>query len=324
MKIQVKDFVSGQEPDDYDDEFAADVEVKVEVQGREVARLLGVQERVLRRTLEKLTPQEALRAIQRLGATKYQKDIERFLKEYADEEFGQGARVEFVDFSESGFHTVEIDPKNEKLTFTLEIGASGKFVDYEENPAKNINDALADLDFKLTNREAAPTSHVRTVNINDVWEGREIYLSDGGYSRVVYNLDTGKLFLTSNSRDQVRAKWEAAAKERKVVEDIIEKHWDMMDVNPKENPPVVSTMKYEVDVGTIDDARQEFEALRPLSCPSKRDVDKLTNLLLWSGGVMTGANVSERIKREAAQLHIDIKEHLAVVTCPQLKAKLLR
>lgn len=41
--------------------------------------------------------------------------------------------------------------------------------------------------------------------------GREFYLSDGGYSRVCYSYVTKLLFLTSNSRDDVRARWGAAS-----------------------------------------------------------------------------------------------------------------
>src|SRR6516164_7199915 len=33
------------------------------------------------------------------------------------------------------------------------------------------------------------------------------YLSDGGYSRIGYNVETGHLFLTSNSREAVRQQW---------------------------------------------------------------------------------------------------------------------
>jgi len=45
----------------------------------------------------------------------------------------------------------------------------------------------------------------------------EIYLSDGGYSRVVFSMDTGRLFLTSNSRDEVREAWDGAKVERDAV-----------------------------------------------------------------------------------------------------------
>lgn len=47
--------------------------------------------------------------------------------------------------------------------------------------------------------------HFRTP---EAWidRGGEWYLSDGGYSRVVYGED-GKLFLTSNSTDKAKARW---------------------------------------------------------------------------------------------------------------------
>lgn len=40
---------------------------------------------------------------------------------------------------------------------------------------------------------------------NPIW-----YLSDGGYSRVVFDLGSGRLFLTSNSLQQVKDRWEVA------------------------------------------------------------------------------------------------------------------
>jgi hypothetical protein len=43
------------------------------------------------------------------------------------------------------------------------------------------------------------------------------YLSDSGYSRVVWSEETGELFLTSNSRQQVKDAWEAAAPQREAV-----------------------------------------------------------------------------------------------------------
>ncbi len=47
------------------------------------------------------------------------------------------------------------------------------------------------------------------MNLFDFVEGgREFYLSDGGYSRVCYGRRDGKLFLTSNSRQEVVDWWE--------------------------------------------------------------------------------------------------------------------
>lgn len=45
------------------------------------------------------------------------------------------------------------------------------------------------------------------------------YLSDGGYSRVGFNRETGKLFLTYNSRDEVREVWPRCEEIRKALEE---------------------------------------------------------------------------------------------------------
>jgi len=45
------------------------------------------------------------------------------------------------------------------------------------------------------------------VDVFDFLLGREYYLSDGGYSRVVYLAERGPLQLTGNSTDRVRQRW---------------------------------------------------------------------------------------------------------------------
>jgi hypothetical protein len=89
------------------------------------------------------------------------------------------------------------------------------------NPARDFNDALLALDRALTGKEAPATSELRSVRLEDwEWIDRELYLSDGGYSRVVFSLDTGRLFLTSNSLDSTKARWDSALEERRAVEGI--------------------------------------------------------------------------------------------------------
>jgi len=48
---------------------------------------------------------------------------------------------------------------------------------------------------------------------NPVW-----YLSDSGYSRVVWSMEDKYLFLTYNSTSKVKARWEAAKPQRDAVE----------------------------------------------------------------------------------------------------------
>lgn len=54
--------------------------------------------------------------------------------------------------------------------------------------------------------------------------GREFYLSDGGYSRVCFGYADKTLFLTSNSRDEVEARWEKAATVRRRIEHHIKEY----------------------------------------------------------------------------------------------------
>lgn len=46
---------------------------------------------------------------------------------------------------------------------------------------------------------------------------REWYLSDGGYSRVCVNPETGRLFLTSNSTERAKAAWGRC---KELIEDV--------------------------------------------------------------------------------------------------------
>jgi hypothetical protein len=46
----------------------------------------------------------------------------------------------------------------------------------------------------------------------------EWYLSDGGYSRIVYSQETGKLSLTSNSTPRVKQAWDRCIELREDIE----------------------------------------------------------------------------------------------------------
>lgn len=51
------------------------------------------------------------------------------------------------------------------------------------------------------------------------------YLSDSGYSRVVWHEESGNLALTDNSRREVKANWEAALPQRQAVENELKAQW---------------------------------------------------------------------------------------------------
>ena len=135
-KLDVEGFVSGQEPDDLDDEWAGDMEMSGVIKGRDVAQLLGKQQRVLRRALEKLTSEKALALISNgrnkvsAGILKDAKfEARRFAAAYARDEFNRGAKIDDIDFSEdeSGW-SAKIDPIGEKISFVVEFGVTGMWL----------------------------------------------------------------------------------------------------------------------------------------------------------------------------------------------------
>ncbi len=133
MKVSVVGFVNGQEPDDTDDEWAGDIEVKGTIQGREVAQLLGKQQRVVQKALEKLGSKKALALISN-GGNKVSKGImsavkaqaKRFANEYAMDEFDRRAKVDDVEFgSDESSWSAKIDPKKEQIDFEIDFGMTG-------------------------------------------------------------------------------------------------------------------------------------------------------------------------------------------------------
>lgn len=90
-----------------------------------------------------------------------------------------------------------------------------------------LADALLALDVALTgvDRETARNQQRNAADGDDFMAGgREYYLGDGGYSRVCIGNFTGRLFLTSNSTDRVKARWPEARRERAAVQRIV-RHW---------------------------------------------------------------------------------------------------
>lgn len=134
-KISVVGFVSDQDPNDDDDDWAADMEVKVTLKGKEVAQLLGKQERVLQRAMEKLTEKQAL-ALLTNGRNKVSKDVMRSIRSgvsrevahYGQSEFGRRSKIDTVDWTENSEHwSAKIDAKKQTIEFEVEVGVSGEW-----------------------------------------------------------------------------------------------------------------------------------------------------------------------------------------------------
>jgi len=90
------------------------------------------------------------------------------------------------------------------------------------NPQPSFNDLLVELDRALTGKEPAPTASARTLTEEQmVFESGAgvLYLSDGGYSRVALDQDTGRLTLDRGlSRPRVIAAWSATNHLRSQIE----------------------------------------------------------------------------------------------------------
>lgn len=66
-----------------------------------------------------------------------------------------------------------------------------------------LQDCVERLAFALTGKAASRSDHM----IEQLLRGQEYYLPDGGYSRIVVSVYTGKAALTSNSRVPVIEEW---------------------------------------------------------------------------------------------------------------------
>ncbi len=74
-----------------------------------------------------------------------------------------------------------------------------------------LQEKLAALDLALTGCPWKDVLHTAW-NADATWESvvkDQYYLSDAGYSRIACNDETGKIWLTSNSRAEVKVMWES-------------------------------------------------------------------------------------------------------------------
>lgn len=99
-----------------------------------------------------------------------------------------------------------------------------------QNLIVELAQALDRLDKKLTGKIS---SNIRPLpKCVSQWLETEIYLSDGGYSRIVFSQmdsDEGSLFLTSNSIPSTKARWEEAGAQRQRVEALFRRLLDLAE-----------------------------------------------------------------------------------------------
>lgn len=82
------------------------------------------------------------------------------------------------------------------------------------------------LDTALTGHALPATSgkfKARSASTEDLVFGDIYYLSDGGYSRIVFILEAHRLVLCSEPRPEVKAKWDdpVVAVYRQIIEDVL-------------------------------------------------------------------------------------------------------
>jgi hypothetical protein len=112
--------------------------------------------------------------------------------------------------------------------------------DYERMLARRVEElnefqrAMLDLDVALTGNP--PTQVVKQIHhypdTFEKWytmtERLTWYLSDGGYSRVVWSAENKNLFLTYNSTSKVKSRWDAALPQRQRAEEVILRHYQTL------------------------------------------------------------------------------------------------
>lgn len=138
-EIKSVEFSSGQEPDGSDLDFATTFDVEFVIKGKDLSRLLGVQERVLNTKLRKIDSKQAIKLLS--SNTKIQKELDRLVKKGISREFRIYVTNEIPDISGFEFDAVElgtddtqywvadIDIKNNSITFSVTYDVTGELVE---------------------------------------------------------------------------------------------------------------------------------------------------------------------------------------------------
>jgi len=128
------DFVTGQEPQAWDDDFITDVRISFVLEGKALARLFKWQQRVLGRRLQKVTGPSAVRELQYNTRyadsllTSLRKPAFNLVREYAQDELDQWPihmRIEWGD--NPRYWEATVDKRRESITFTVELTVEGEW-----------------------------------------------------------------------------------------------------------------------------------------------------------------------------------------------------
>ena len=134
IEVHAIEVVSDAGPmDDYDPEFAVPVRAVVSVDGADLARMLRVQRRVMRKRLKKLGKAGAISALLNADA-RFQQHMSVALRPgvraaivaWAYNMFDRPARVDQFDWTEDTSQWgVQIEPKQEMIAFDAEVDVLG-------------------------------------------------------------------------------------------------------------------------------------------------------------------------------------------------------
>jgi hypothetical protein len=116
----------------------------------------------------------------------------------------------------------------------------------EENPPKidRLRASILHLDSLLTGKPDMARHNMSQKSDQQLMDwasgGREYYLADGGYSRIVLSHDVDEIRLTSNSRDQVKIMWNDHLEAAHAKDEVLRAVFDLMeDRQTGENPPMI-------------------------------------------------------------------------------------
>lgn len=138
-EIKNVEFSSGQEPDASDLDFATTFDVEFIIKGKDLSRLLGVQERVLEVKLKKIDSKQAIKLLS--SNVKIQKELDSLVEKKIKKEFRNYFMSEVSNMSGFKFDTVElgtddthywtanVDTKNNLIKFSVIYDVTGEFME---------------------------------------------------------------------------------------------------------------------------------------------------------------------------------------------------
>lgn len=135
IKVHNVEFASGQEPDEaieMGEDFASLVRAEFTVSGRTLARLLGKQQRVLEKALDKATTKLIVNKLQdnRDMLRVLTPAVKRMVTQYITRDLGENApsklTVEFAEESDLPY-TAKIDARKQSVRVELEFEVGGDY-----------------------------------------------------------------------------------------------------------------------------------------------------------------------------------------------------